>query len=107
MTTELTGISACPGFVRGSAFVIDSDVTDCDKMESGQILVVKYSSPEYFEFYLKAAAIVTELGGATCHAASLSRDLNIPCVVSVQNAIKFIRTGDDIIVDANAGRIYV
>ena len=107
MKIKLVGKSACPGYVRGSAFVIDKNAPHFEEMTVGQILVLKYSSPEYFDFYLKASAIVTQLGGVTCHAASLARDLNIPCVVAVQNLVKNIKTGDEIIVNASEGEIYV
>ena len=107
MKTKLIGRSACPGYAQGSAFVMNKNGLSSEEMLPGQILVLKYSSPEYFDFYLKASAIVTQLGGVTCHAASLARDLNIPCVVAVQNLIKTIKTGDNIIVNANEGEIYV
>lgn len=107
MKIKLIGRSASPGCVRGSAFVIDKNIQSCEEMLQGQILILKNSSPEYFDYYLKASAIVTQIGGVTCHAASLARDLNIPCVVAVQNLIDNVKTGDMIIVDASKGEIYV
>lgn len=107
MKTKLIGKCASPGYVRGNAFVIAKNLSHNEEMKDGQILVLKYSSPEYFDFYLKASAIVTEVGGITCHAASLARDLNIPCVVAVHDLTKKICTDDEIIVDADKGEIYV
>lgn len=107
MKTKLIGRSANTGYIEGTAFVINQKKPRSDEMLSGQILVLKYSSPEYFDFYLKAAAIVTQIGGITCHAASLARDLNIPCVVAVDDLMKNVKTGDTIIVDASEGEIYV
>lgn len=107
MKNKLTGKCASPGKIKGYAFVIDNDTTENHDMENGQILVVRNSSPEYFVYYLKASAIVTQIGGITCHAASLARDLNIPCVVSVPDAMEMIHTGDEVFLDADKGEIYV
>lgn len=107
MKNKLVGKCACPGKIQGSAFVIDKEVTGNQEMTNGQILVLRNSSPEYFVYYLKASAIITQIGGITCHAASLARDLNIPCVVAVPDAVEIIKTGDEIFLDADKGEVYV
>lgn len=107
MKNKLLGKCACPGKIKGSAFVINKGVPDNQDMSNGQILVLRHSSPEYFAYYLKASAIVTQIGGITCHAASLARDLNIPCVVAVPDAAEIIKTGDEIFLDADKGEVYV
>lgn len=103
---KLQGISACPGIVRSEAYVLLDENDDVSSMEEGQILVMRFSTPMYFEHFLKAGGIITETGGITCHAASLARDLNIPCVVSVADATQIIHTGDIIIVNADQGVVY-
>ena len=108
MSKENLGRAASPGVLSGLAFVIDKpyDVTP-EEMNYGDILVVKFATPLYFEFYVKAGAIVTEVGGVTCHAAGIAREMGIPCVVAVDNILQKVKTGDQLIVDGNRGVVYV
>ena len=55
----------------------------------------------------KAAAIVTDEGGITCHAAVLARELGIPCVIGTKTASKLLKTGDRVEVDASAGVVKI
>lgn len=103
---EMHGNIACPGVVSGYAYVIDKNPPETE-MRQGQILVIKHSSPEYFNYFLKASAILTEIGGISCHAASIARDLNIPCIVAVDNLISNVQTESFLNVDANEGSICV
>ena len=59
--------------------------------------------PEMVVAMKKATAIVTDEGGVTCHAAVVSRELNIPCIIGTRNATKFLKDGDKVEVDANKG----
>lgn len=104
---ELEGIVACPGIATGKVYIAKDWCQDSRDMNEGQVLVMKFSTPAFYEFFLKASAIVTQTGGITCHAASLSRDLNLPCVVSVENILELVKNGDIITVDAQNGVIYV
>ncbi len=104
---KLTGRSACPGFSKASAFVVEDISIGVSSMPNGSILVIKYSTPLYFEFFLKAVAVLTENGGVTSHAANLARELNLPCVVAVENLMETIHTGDIVTVDANEGEVIV
>ena len=61
------------------------------------------TSPDYMVAVKKAAAIVTDEGGVTCHAAIVSRELKIPCIVGTKNATKALKTGDLVEVDADNG----
>lgn len=108
MSKEYVGQAASPGILSGLAFVIDSlyDASP-DEMQCGDVLVVRFATPLYFEFYVKAGAIVTEVGGVTCHAAGIAREMGIPCVVSVENILSSVKTGDHIIVDGSNGVIRV
>lgn len=103
----LFGTPASPGIVTGKAFVVsDYEEDNYQKMSTGDILVIQYSTPMFFELLLKSSGIVTEVGGITCHAASLARDLNKPCVVSVNNLMKIIKTGDTLTINGSGGEVF-
>lgn len=99
---ELRGVSACAGKATGTARVImiTQDLRDFKK---GEIMVANQTTPEFMSYMKKAAAIVTEQGGLTAHAAIFSREFNIPCVIGTGAATKWIKTGDKIEVDAEKG----
>ena len=61
------------------------------------------TTPDYVLVMKKVAAIVTDEGGVTCHAAIVSREFNIPCIVGTSNATKVFNDGDLVEVDANTG----
>lgn len=101
-SATLQGMSAYPGVVRGTArLILKQD--DFPKMQPGDILVAPNTRPEYMPVMRKAAAIVTEEGGITCHAAIVSRELKIPCIVGVQSATSVLHDGDRVEVDAVSG----
>jgi pyruvate,water dikinase len=100
-----TGLSASPGMVAGKARVI-MDVTEINKFEKGQILVTEMTAPDWVPAMKKALAIVTNSGGTTCHAAIVSRELGIPCIVATKDATTVIENGQDITVDADNGVVY-
>ena len=103
---ELTGRTANPGLARGLARII-IDARQCDTFRHGEILVAPMTSPDYILAARRAAAIVTDEGGVTCHAAIISRELGVPCVIATKNATKILRDGDLIEVDANSGNIKI
>ena len=76
---------------------------NCVYMKDGEILVVPSTSVDYVAVMKKAKAIVTEVGGLTCHAAIVSRELKKPCVVNTLVATKIFKTGDLLRVDARKG----
>lgn len=98
----LTGNRACAGFARGVVRIINQ-TADIYKMQDGDILVAIATTPAIVPAMKKAAAIVTDEGGLTCHAAIVSRELNIPCIVGTKIATKVFKDGDMIEVDANKG----
>ncbi len=104
-TEELRGVSASPGKVTGKVRIIAPD--RIKEMERGEILIAMHTSPEFVIAMKKAKAIVTERGGATSHAAIVSRELNVPCIVGVIDVTKKLRNGDLIEVDANEGKIKI
>ena len=80
---------------------------DMHKMSKGDILVSIATDPDIVSAMKKAAAIVTEQGGVTSHAAIVSRELNIPCVIGTKIATKVLKDGDLIEVDASKGIIKI
>ena len=101
-SSELAGRPASPGNVQGTVKVVNK-VTDFGKFCAGDILVSAMTRPEFVPLMRKAAAIVTDEGGITCHAAIVSRELKIPCVVGTEIATKVFKDGDIVEVDANHG----
>lgn len=101
---EIIGLSASPGAVDGLARVI-TDLSACEQLQLGEILVTKMMTPDYVVIMKRAAAIVTDEGGICSHAAILSRELGIPCVVGTGIATRAIKTAESIRVDANAGSV--
>ncbi|MFH0971104.1 MAG: PEP-utilizing enzyme, partial [Candidatus Micrarchaeota archaeon] len=102
--SELKGMPACAGTAKGTVKIINT-AKDMHKMKEGDILISAATSPDLVPAMKKAAAIITNEGGITCHAAIVSRELKIPCVVGVRNANKILKDGDEIDVDANRGLI--
>jgi pyruvate,water dikinase len=87
---------------QGRARVI-LDVSEIGQFKEGEILVTEMTDPDWEPIMKKAAAIVTDKGGRTCHAAIISRELGIPCIVGTEKASKIIKTGDEITVDCSRG----
>ncbi|MFH1895281.1 MAG: PEP-utilizing enzyme [archaeon] len=98
------GMSASPGMITGKARVL-SDSSEISKIEKGDILVAPATSVDFVPAMKKASAIITEFGGITSHAAIVSRELGIPCIVGVKNIAKILKDGDKIKVDAFKGLI--
>lgn len=101
---ELQGQCASPGSAIGRARVLlnSSQIKD---MQEGEILVVQATTPDFVPAMKKAKAIVTNEGGITSHAAIVSRELGVPCIVGTENATKLLKTGDLIDVHAASGII--
>ena len=108
---ELKGQIAKMGFVRGKAFVFHWNTKDVvremEKMPKGSILVAGQTRPQLMPVIRKSSAIITDEGGITSHAAIVSRELGIPCVIGTKVATKIIKTGDLIEVDANEGMVRI
>ncbi|WP_119327435.1 phosphoenolpyruvate synthase [Companilactobacillus musae] len=104
------GLPASPGLASGVVHVID-DPKDIDQFKEGEILVTLMTSPDWVPAMKKAAAIVTNNGGMTCHAAIVSREMQIPCIVGTKSkqvaATDVLKTGDVVTVDATNGIVYM
>jgi len=101
---EISGQTACLGKAKGKVKIINSP-SDTRKMQQGDILVSIATNPDIVPAMKKAAAIVTEQGGITSHAAIVSRELGIPCIIGTKIATKVLKDGDLVEVDANKGII--
>lgn len=103
------GLPASPGVATGKVHVID-DPSNIGEFKQGEILVTLMTSPDWVPAMKKAAAIVTNNGGMTCHAAIVSREMQIPCIVGTKSrgaaATDVLHTGDTITVDAKNGVVY-
>ena len=100
--TEIQGTPACKGHATGPAKIV-LNPTQITKVEKGDIIVAPMTSPDFVIGMLKAAAIVTDHGGMTCHAAIVSRELNIPCVVGTKHATQTFKDDEIVAVDADQG----
>ncbi len=101
----LKGLPASPGLVFGKIRVIPN-IEDIEKVMQGDILVTKMTSPDWVPAMRKAKAIITDEGGRTCHAAIVSRELGIPCVVGTMAATKTFKTGQEVTVNGFTGEVY-
>lgn len=103
------GLPASPGFATGKVHVID-DPSDIDEFKKGEVLVTLRTSPDWVPAMKKAAAIVTNNGGLTCHAAIVSREMQIPCIVGTEAlgkaATEQFQNGEEVTVDAKNGVVY-
>jgi pyruvate,water dikinase len=98
----LRGLGGAPGSASGAARVLTA-LTDAGSLGDGDVLVTHMTSPDWLPLMRRAAAIVTDSGGMTCHAAIVSRELGIPCVVGTGEATRKLRDGEIITVDATRG----
>ncbi|MBI2852793.1 MAG: phosphoenolpyruvate synthase [Chloroflexi bacterium] len=101
----ISGASASPGLASGTVKVI-ADPSEIDKVKEGDILVTVMTTPDFVPAMKRAVAIVTNRGGRTSHAAIVSRELGIPCVVGAERATVILKTGQVITVDGSHGKVY-
>ena len=107
MKVVVRGIAAGKrGYGMGTAKVVANPTEAAKVMQKGDILVTDMTNPDYVPFMKLAGAIVTDKGGVTCHAAIVSRELGIPCVVGTENATKLMVTGEEYTVDSRSGVVY-
>jgi pyruvate, water dikinase len=101
------GISAGRrGYGAGKAKVVLNPDDAHNLMKKGDVLVTGMTDPDFVPFMKMASAIVTDKGGITSHAAIVSRELNIPCVVGTENATQIMKTSQEYTVDSRNGLIY-
>ena len=101
----MVGSPASPGVASGRVRIV-RDPSEIHLVLQGEILVAEMTTPDFVPAMKRAAAIVTDRGGRTAHAAIVSRELGIPCVVGAENATKTLRDGQVISVDGSRGKVY-
>ncbi|MFQ3573240.1 MAG: phosphoenolpyruvate synthase, partial [Thermodesulfovibrionales bacterium] len=99
------GLGVSPGIGSGKAKII-LNVKDIVRLEKGEILVTEMTTPDWVPAMKKSSAIVTNLGGKTCHAAIVSRELGVPCIVGAKNATGVIPDGQVVTVDGKRGIVF-
>jgi pyruvate,water dikinase len=98
------GLGASPGRATGIVRVLESP-NDEAAMKSGEILVTHMTSPDWVPIMRRAAAIVTDSGGMTSHAAIVARELGLPCIVGARDATRVLADGNTVTVDGSAGTV--
>lgn len=102
----IKGNVACRGFVKGRVRILHN-TKQLSSFKEGEILVTAMTTPEYVPVMKLASAIVTDEGGISCHAAIVSRELKIPCVIGTKTATKILKDGDMVEVDAVKGIVTI
>ena len=101
----VSGSSASPGLGSGPVKII-SDPSRISEVKEGDILVAEMTTPDYVPAMKRAAGIATDRGGRTCHAAIVSRELGVPCVVGTGNATSVLKPDQVVTVDGSQGKVY-
>jgi phosphohistidine swiveling domain-containing protein len=100
------GMSASRGKIIGRAHVIE-DASRLSEFKKGEIIVTYMTTMEFTPIFRSAAAVITDEGGMSCHAAIISREFKLPCIVGTKVATRVIQTGDEIEVDADNGVVKI
>ena len=100
----VSGLAAAPGWAIGAARVLRSP-TEGRRLLDGEVLVAPMTNPDWVPTIRRAAAVVTDGGGMTCHAAIVARELGVPCVVGARNATSVLRDGEVVTVDGTEGTV--
>ena len=100
----VSGLGAAPGVASGRVRVVAA-LKDAGQLGEGDVLVAHMTAPDWVPLMRRAAAIVTDSGGMTCHAAIVSRELGIPCIVGTGDATSKLRDGEPVTVDATHGTV--
>lgn len=98
----VAGLGASAGAASGPVRVLTSP-DQSSRLAQGEVLVASMTSPDWVPAMRRAAALVTDGGGITCHAAIVSRELRIPCVVGTRTATTVLRDGEVVTVDGATG----
>lgn len=99
------GTAASKGLVEGTAFVVKNK-KDIFRFKAGSILITRMTDPSFVPAMMNSIGVITDIGGVTCHAAIISRELGIPCIVGTKNATEKIVSGQKLVLDANKGVVY-
>jgi pyruvate, water dikinase len=100
----VTGLGASPAMASGKVRVLRSPEQRAQLLD-GEVLVAPMTSPDWVPTMRRASAVVTDSGGMTCHAAIVSRELGIPCIVGARTATSVLRNGEVVTVDGRRGQV--
>jgi pyruvate, water dikinase len=101
----LSGLAASAGRASGRVRILTSPHQQAE-FADGEVLVAEMTSPDWVPAMRRTAALITDGGGVTCHAAIVSRELQLPCVVGTGNATTMLQTGQEVTVDGRTGKVY-
>lgn len=103
----LTGETASPGIVSGKVRIV-STMSDLEHVQEGDILVADMTTPDWVPTMVKTGGIITNRGGVTCHAAIVSREMGLPCIVGTNTGTMILKKfeGKMITMDSNRGRVF-
>ena len=104
-TPILIGIPASPGIGTGEVRILKSP-SEIEKVKKGDVLVAPMTSPDYVPAMKKAAAIITDEGGMTSHAAIVSREMGTPAIVGTKTATKDLKDGQLVTVNGKTGQVF-
>lgn len=103
---DLKGDPASPGTASGIVVIINNP-KEISRAQKGQVLVTSMTTPDFVPAMKKVSAIITDKGGQTSHAAIVSRELGVPCVVGTAKATKFLKEGDIVTVNGTTGEVWL
>jgi pyruvate,water dikinase len=103
-TVLVTGLAAAPGVAVGPVRILHSP-EEGKRLITGEVLVAPMTNPDWVPTMRRAAALVTDRGGVTCHAAIVGRELHLPTVVATRTATSVLRDGEVVTVDGAAGEV--
>jgi pyruvate,water dikinase len=103
-TVLVSGLAAAPGRAVGPVRILRSP-DEGDRLAAGEVLVAPMTNPDWMPTLRRAAALVTDGGGVTCHAAIVGRELHLPTIVAARTATSVLRDGEVVTVDGTAGEV--
>jgi pyruvate,water dikinase len=98
------GLAAAPGSASGKVRVLNTP-DEGERLLEGEILVAQMTNPDWLPSIRRAAALVTDTGGMTCHTAIVARELGVPCIVGTRTATRDLHDGTTVTVDGTHGRV--
>ncbi|CAN3127415.1 phosphoenolpyruvate synthase [Mycobacterium sp. smrl_JER01] len=98
------GLAAAPGIATGQVRVLATP-DEGQRLQAGEILVAQMTNPDWLPTIRRAAALVTDTGGMTCHAAIVARELGVPCIVGARTATRDLHDGTTVTVDGARGEV--
>jgi pyruvate,water dikinase len=104
-TPLVHGLAASPGRASGRVRILRSPA-EGDRLADGEVLVAPMTNPDWMPTVRRAAALVTDAGGVTCHAAIVARELGVPAVVGTRTATRALADGVEVTVDGSTGQVW-